>query len=88
MLLYPKTSLNWWALRGNAPCWEKHVIIRGEKKVHGGLFPVMFLITRVKVNTDGGKQETSFKLNIQLAVAPAVTDGQPVLGGTSCRALS
>ena len=55
MLLYPKTSLNWWALRGNAPCWKKHVIIRGGKKVHGGLFPVMFFIIRVKVYTDGGK---------------------------------
>lgn len=55
-------------------------------KVHGRLFPVMFFIIRVSVNSDTGKQQTGLRLNTRLTVSPAITNRTtcPLRGSLKC----
>lgn len=55
-------------------------------KVHGRLFPVMFFIIRVNINSDTGKQQTGLRLNTRRTVSPAITNGTtcPLRGSLKC----
>lgn len=71
----PNPLLRWWATQGSAPRWKKHGTICGKKKKNRDLLPALFSIMRVRVNTDGGNEESGLRLNTQLIVAPAIANG-------------
>lgn len=63
-------------LHGNVPHWKKHrTICGGQGEAYRRLFPVMFSIMRLRVNTGRGNEESGLRLNTGLIVAPATTNG-------------